>query len=363
MKFALRIIVVTMLLALAGCADIGYYMQSMGGQFDVWNRERPIGDVIADPATPAALREKLEGVQRIREFASRDLGLPDNASFRRYADLGRPFVVWNVFAAPEFSTKPLQWCFPVAGCVGYRGYFDKAEAERFAADLAAGGGDVYVGGVPAYSTLGWFADPVLNTFAHYPDPGIARLIFHELAHQVVYVRNDSVFNESFAVTVAREGIRRWLERHGSAHDKATYERMRHYREGFIRLVQDYRERLDALYASGLAPQEMRERKRELLEAMTRDYGKLKAGWNGFGGYDRWFAQRPNNALIASVTIYTQMVPAFQALLEREGRDLPRFYLAVRELAGLDKQERTRRLDSLLAPARYNLGGVSTGARP
>jgi predicted aminopeptidase len=356
MKSVMRIIVVTMLLALAGCAEFGYYMQSTGGQFDIWNRERPIGDVIADPATPAALREKLEGVRRIREFASRELGLPDNASYRRYADLGRPFVVWNVFATPEFSTKPVRWCFPVAGCVGYRGYFDKAEADRFAADLAAVGDDVYVGGVPAYSTLGWFADPVLNTFAHYPDPGIARLIFHELAHQVVYVRNDSVFNESFAVTVAREGIRRWLARHGSAHDKSTYEQMRQRRENFVRLIQAYRERLDALYASGLAPQEMRERKRELFDAMTRDYGKLKAGWNGFGGYDRWFAQQPNNAQIASVTIYTQMVPAFQALLEREGRDLPRFYAAVRALAGLDKQERTRRLDSLLAPAAISGAG-------
>jgi predicted aminopeptidase len=357
MKSGLRIVVVAMLLALTGCAHVGYYLQSIGGQVDIWNRERAIDEVIADPETPAALREKLAAVQRIREFASRELGLTDNASFRRYADLGRPFVVWNVFAAPEFSTKPVQWCFPVAGCVGYRGYFAKADAEDFAAVLAAGGDDVYVGGVPAYSTLGWFADPVLNTFVRYPDPGIARLIFHELAHQVVYVRNDSVFNESFAVTVAREGIRRWLERHGTAQDKSAYARMRRQREDFVRLIQAYRVRLDALYASGLAPQAMRGHKRELFEAMTRDYEKLKAGWNGFAGYDRWFAQRPNNAQIASVTIYTQRVPAFQALLEREGRDLPRFYLAVRELAGLDKQERTRSLDRLLAPT------AASGAGP
>jgi len=356
MSCGLRIVAVAMLLALAGCAHVGYYLQSIGGQLDIWNRERAIDEVIADPATPSALREKLASVQRIREFASRELGLPDNASFRRYADLGRPFVVWNVFAAPEFSTKPLQWCFPVAGCVGYRGYFAKADAGGFAAELSVGGDDVYVGGVPAYSTLGWFADPVLNTFVHYPDPGIARLIFHELAHQVVYVRNDSVFNESFAVTVAREGIRRWLERHGSAQDKSAYELMRRRRDGFTRLVHDYHGRLDALYGSGLAPQEMRARKQQIFGQMVRDYQQLRASWGGYKGYDQWFATIPNNANIASVTIYTQMVPAFQALLEREGRDLPRFYLAVRELAGLDKQERTRRLDSLLAPAAASTAG-------
>jgi predicted aminopeptidase len=356
MKSAFRIILAAMLLTLAGCADIGYYMQSMGGQIDIWNRERAINDIIADPQTPSALRAKLEAVKRIRAFASRELGLPDNAGYRRYADLGRPFVVWNVFAAPEFSTKPVQWCFPIAGCVSYRGYFAKADAERFAAELASGGDDVYVGGVPAYSTLGWFADPVLNTFIRYPDPGIARLIFHELAHQAVYVRNDSVFNESFAVTVEREGVARWLERQGSDRDKAAYAKMRRQQEDFVRLIQTYRERLDALYAGGLAPQAMRERKREIFEAMSRDYENLKARWGGFRGYDRWFAQRPNNAQIASVTIYTQLVPAFQALLKREGGDLPRFYQAVKDLAVLDKPERTRRLRNL--PASTTASGIS-----
>lgn len=339
MSFRLRIVVIAMLLALTGCANIGYYLQSINGQLDIWNRERPVGEVIGDPATPQALREKLATVLRIREFASRELGLPDNASFRRYADLGRPFVVWNVFAVPEFSTRPVQWCFPVAGCVGYRGYFDQADAERFAAAFAVGGRDVFVGGVPAYSTLGWFADPVLNTFIRSPDPGIARLIFHELAHQAAYVRDDSVFNESFAVAVEREGVARWLERHGSPQDKAIYARMRHYRDGFTQLIQTYRERLDGLYGSGLAPQAMRARKREMFEAMARDYKQLKAGWNGFGGYDRWFAQQPNNANLASIIIYTQMVPAFQALLRAQGGDLPAFYRAVRTLAALPREER------------------------
>jgi len=349
MRLALRIVVFAMLPALAGCAHISYYLQAVNGQVDIWQRERAIDEVIADPVTPDALREKLAAVLRMREFASRELGLPDNASYRRYADLGRPFVVWNVFAAPEFSTRPVQWCFPFAGCVGYRGYFDKAGAGRFAAERAAEGHDVFVGGVPAYSTLGWFADPVLNTFIRYPDPGIARLIIHELAHQVVYVRDDSVFNESFAVAVEQEGVARWLARHGSAQDKSVYERIRHYRDGFTQLMQTYRERLDALYGSGLAPQAMRVRKREIFETMALDYERLKAGWNGFRGYDRWFEQQPNNAQIASVTIYTRMVPAFQALLRAQGGDLPAFYGAVRELAALPRGERDARL-RLLAGA-------------
>ena len=335
-------------LLLSGCTNIGYYLQSVGGQLDIWRRERAIEEVINDPAAPAPLKKKLAQALRIRDFASRELGLPQNHSYRRYADLERPFVVWNVFAAPEFSVEPVQSCFMFAGCVGYRGYFDKTDADRFAAELADRGHDVYVGGVPAYSTLGWFSDPVLNTFIRYPDPEVARLIFHELAHQVVYVRDDSVFNESFAVVVEQEGVRRWLALHGGTQDKAIFERMQQYREDFTRLIGSYRERLDALYRGRLAPGMMRERKAQLFDALGRDYENLKAGWGGFGGYDRWFAQRPNNAQIASLAIYTQQVPAFQALLRRQGGELARFYAAVKELAALPKQERTARLQQLAA---------------
>ena len=214
---------------------------------------------------------------------------------------------------------------------------------------AAGEGhDVFIGGVPAYSTLGWFSDPVLNTFIRYPDPEVARLIFHELAHQVVYVRDDSVFNESFAVVVEQEGVRRWLALHGGTQDQASFERMQQYREGFTRLIGSYRERLDALYRSRLAPGVMRERKAQLFDGLGRDYENLKAGWGGFGGYDRWFAQKPNNAQIASLAIYTQQVPAFQTLLRQQGGELARFYAAVKELAALPKLERTARLQQLAA---------------
>jgi len=301
-----------------------------------------------DPATSAALKEKLAKVQAIREFASHALALPDNASYRRYADLGRPYVVWNVFAALEFSVKPVQWCFLFAGCVGYRGYFAKAGADQLAAELAAGGSDVYVGGVPAYSTLGWFSDPVLSTFIHHPEAEIARIVFHELSHQVLYVGDDTMFNESFAVAVEREGMRRWLAQPGKETLRAGYERGRERREQFVQLIADYRAKLEALYATALGAPEMRERKAAILRELQAEYQRIKAGWDGFAGYDAWFAQQPNNAMLASVAIYTRYVPVFEALLEREAQDLPKFYAATKALAALPKDERTARLEAIAA---------------
>jgi len=336
-------------LLLGGCANVGYYWQSVSGQLGIWRRERPVEEVMADTATPDALKQKLQGVIRIRDFASRELGLPDNRSYRGYANLERPFAVWNVFAAPEFSVQPVQWCFLFAGCVSYRGYFSREDADRFSAELAALGHDVHVGGVPAYSTLGWFADPVLSTFIHFPETEIARLVFHELAHQLVYVKDDTVFNESFAVAVEQESVRRWLARVGDATGREAFERTRRIRAEFSRLVQKHRERLDALYRTRLAPEAMRERKRAILGELETEYRAVKAGWNGFAGYDPWFARPPNNAQLASVAIYAQRVPAFEALLRREGGDLPRFYAAVKSLAALPKEERDARL-AALSPA-------------
>ncbi len=351
MSLALRLASVCLLLLESGCANIGYYLQSVSGQLDMWRRERAIEDVIRDPAASAQLKQKLTRVIDIRDFASRELKLPENHSYRRYADLERPFVVWNVFAAPEFSVRPVQWCFPFAGCVSYRGYFAKTDAERFAATLADQGYDVFVSGVPAYSTLGWFSDPVLNTFIHYPDTELARLIFHELAHQVVYVRDDSVFNESFAVAVETEGVRRWLDRFGDERQKTEFERVQRLRADFAGLIQTYREKLDVLYGTQLAAETMRQRKADILRELDHEYGRLKARWGGYAGYDRWFAQKPNNAQIASVAIYTQQVPAFQALLRQKGGELTGFYSAVRELAALSKEERTVRLQQLAGTER------------
>ena len=329
---------------MSGCANVGYYLQSVNGQLDLWRRQQPIEQLVNDPATPEALRRKLASVLEIRAFASRELGLPDNRSYRLYADLGRRFVVWAVFATQEFSIQPAQWCFVMVGCVSYRGYFAQEAADRFAADLGGQGYDVYVGPVPAYSTLGWFPDPVLNTFIHYPEAELARLIFHELTHQVVYVRDDTVFNESFAVAVEQEGVRRWLALAGNAQQKAAFDRTQKVRAEFVQLVRKYRERLDALYRTRLAPEAMRARKSEILRELEQEHQTLKQrDWGGFTGYDPWFARKPNNAQLTSVAIYAQLVPAFQALLRREGDDLSRFYAAVKALAALPKEERTAQL--------------------
>ncbi len=332
------------LLSFSGCAQIGYYAQSIRGQFDIWAREKPIADVIGDGASSPTLRERLALVLKARAFASDELGLPRNQSYQRYADLERPFVVWNVFAAPEFSTRPVQWCFAMAGCVNYRGYFAKADADAFAAGAAANGHDVYVAGVAAYSTLGWFADPVLNTFVHYPPVELARIIFHELSHQVVYVKDDSVFNESFAVAVEREGVKRWVAQHGSAQDRQLFEQSQARRADFLALVQDYRARLEALYQQRLAPDATRIERQHLFADMRRDYEALKVKWGNFAGYDRWFAQPPNNALLASVAIYTQRVPAFEAMLREHNHDLPKFFEAVKALARLDRKARDAALN-------------------
>ena len=332
---------------IAGCANLPYYLQSVRGQLDIWSRQHDIETIIARPTTAPVLREKLRAVLNIREFASAELALPRNASYRYYANLERPFAVWNVFATPEFSVQPRQWCFLFAGCVNYRGYFNRADADEFAAGVAAEGYDVFIGGVPAYSLLGYFPDPVLNTFINYPTPHLARLIFHELAHQVVYVRDDSVFNESFAVAVEHEGSRRWLDRYGSEAERRAYDAGTARRNDFTRLIETYRERLDALYKTRMAPDAMRARKQALFAELREDYQKVRESWGGFAGYDRWFTQEPNNALIASVGIYTKRVPAFQALLAREGGDMKRFYAAAKALAGMSKPQRSAALDQLM----------------
>ena len=329
-----------------GCTNVPYYLQSVRGQIDIWSRQHDIESVIDHPETAATLRGKLREVLAIREYASSELALPRNGSYRSYANLERPFAVWNIFATREFSIQPRQWCFVFAGCVNYRGYFDKSDADAFASSAAAQGFDVYVGGVPAYSLLGYFPDPVLNTFVNYPRAQLARLIFHELSHQVVYVRDDSVFNESFAVTVELEGSRRWLERHGTDADRLAHEQVTQRRQQFVQLIERYRERLDALYQTSMPRDAMRAEKAAMFREMRSDYARLRESWGGFHGYDRWFAQEPNNALLASVGIYSKRVPAFQALLAREGGDLQRFYAAAKKLARLPKPERTAALEAL-----------------
>jgi predicted aminopeptidase len=333
---------------LSGCASIGYYAQAVGGQIEVMWNAAPIEERLHEADTPAALKDKLARVLVIRDYASRELGLPDNDSYRRYADLGRPYVVWNVFAAPEFSVAPIQSCFPFAGCVSYRGFYSEDGAKDYADALAKDGDDVYVSGVTAYSTLGWFSDPVLSTFIHYPEPEVARIVFHELAHQVEYIKGDTVFNESFAVAVEEEGLRRWLDREGTPAQRAAYVDSRKRQAEFAALVLKYRARLDDFYAKPLADEEKREGKRRLFEEMSAEYAALKTSWGGYAGFDRMIARGLNNAFLVSIASYTELLPAFRALLAQNQGDLPRFYGSVKELAKLEKSERDARLAKLTA---------------
>jgi predicted aminopeptidase len=338
-----------MLPLLGGC----YYYQAASGQMELWRKSRSIDALIGDARTDAKLRERLEVVKQVRDFASRELALPDNGSYRKYADLQRPYVVWNVFATPEFSMKPVEWCFPFAGCVAYRGYFEQARAEAFAEGLRKGGKDVFVAGIPAYSTLGWFDDPVLNTFIRYPDAEIARLVFHELAHQVVYVPGDTMFNESFATAVELEGMDRWLDRHGTPEQRAAFDRRQAYKEGFVALVLGCRDRLEALYASDLADDEKRARKAQAFASLRADYEALKQTWGGFAGYDRFFAGELNNAHVVPVAAYAELVPAFRRLLAQERGDFARFYAAARAIGRLGKDQRAARLGVPAAAAPEN----------
>lgn len=326
----------------SGCSTIGYYAQSVSGHLALVRAARPVSTWLGDEATPPALKERLALSQRIRDFAVAELKEPDNASYRRYADLKRGAAVWNVVAAPELSLKLTTWCFPVVGCVGYRGYFDRAEADAFATGLRAQGLEASVYGVPAYSTLGKLpggalADPLLNTFIDYPEGELARLIFHELAHQVVYAKGDTVFNESFATAVERLGAAQWLSTRPQARE--DYERFETRRQDFRALTARYRDALEALYAGPASEADKRSGKGTLMAALRADHAALKAGrWGGYSGYDGWIA-RANNASFGVLAAYNQLVPNFERLFEREGRDYQAFYAEVKRIAALPQAER------------------------
>ncbi len=334
----------------SGCTSLGYYAQAAGGHIDLMQRARPVADLLADPATPAPLRQRLQASQRMRDFAVSELKLPDNPSYRRFADLQREAVVWNVVAAPALSLQLKTWCFPVMGCVGYRGYFQRDAATALAGQLKAEGWETSVYGVPAYSTLGWSnwlgGDPLLNTFIGWPEAELARMVFHELAHQVVYVNDDTTFNESFATAVERIGGRLWLDQHGTPEQRAEVARNEQRRQEYRALTLRYRSELDKVYRGPGDDAAKTAAKQALMAAMRAEYLTLKQGvWGGFAGYDGWF-ERANNASFGVVAAYFELVPDFERLFEREGRDFTRFYAAVRELAALPKDPRRARLAGL-----------------
>jgi predicted aminopeptidase len=331
----------------SGCA-IGYMTQAARGQLSLMRARRPIPLVLADPGTSPALKTRLELVQDARDFASSALLLPNNRSYRSYSDLRRAYVVWNVVAAPEFSIRPLHWCFPFTGCIAYRGYFHERSARRYAGVLAARGNDVFVYGVAAYSTLGHFADPVLNTMMDYGDLELVSIIFHELAHQLIYVRGDSEFNESFAVTVEQEGLRRWLEARARSVELAKYLEHRQAIEQIDLAIGAARTRLSQLYAESLPPAGMRERKRALFDATAQNVQALEQHYGLHTIYDEWIEQGLNNAHLASIATYSSCVPGFQRLLGEQDGDLAAFYAAVRKLARDPRARRALCRDVILS---------------
>jgi predicted aminopeptidase len=334
--------------AMTGCAA-PYYWQAIGGQLELFRKREPIEDVIADPSVDPKLKTTLARVETMRRFAVDELLLPSNDSYTTYVALDRPYVVWNVVATGEFSVEPRRWCFPFAGCVAYRGYFDRAGAERFATKLAEDGLDTYSGGSTAYSTLGYFADPVLSTMVAGGDQYVASLLFHELAHQRLYVKSDSEFSEAFAMVVEEIGTERWLALHGTPADLERYRKRRNRREQFGELISAQQARLRALYASGAPPEQLRADKQRAFETLRREYEALKATWAGNADYDAWFAQPLNNAALASVATYTRWLPAMRARLDEVG--LRAFYSDAAAVAELNARQRAERLRAWEARAR------------
>lgn len=352
------VLLATALPLLSGCQTAGYYGQAVRGHLQIMHRQQPIAELLQQPPTPEPLKAKLRLILEMRGFAEQELKLPINGHYLRYADLGRNYVVWNVTATPEFSMQPKEWWYPVVGRLAYRGYFVEREARSQAAELARQGFDVDVGGVRAYSTLGWFRDPVLNTFVHEPEIELAELLFHELAHQRLFVSGDTDFNEAFAEAVGEEGTRRWLRARRGAAAEAEYEAHLRRKADFTRLVTGAHDRLAALFHdAGTSTQSvrmgkslsaekaagLRARKQAILDQLKRDYEALKSTWGGRTDYARWFSRPLNNAHLNDVDAYYRLVPAFHRLLREQGGDLEAFYHEVTALTKLPKEERHRRL--------------------
>jgi predicted aminopeptidase len=336
-----------MVVLLSGCSSVNYYSQLAGGQWQLLRDREPVAEVIADPSRPQLLRDHLAQSQKARTFASEHLHLPDNQSYRLYADIGRPYVVWNVFATQEFSLAPQTHCFPIAGCVAYRGYYSQGAARGEAALLRQQGMDVSMGGVEAYSTLGWFNDPIMNSMMNWGDERLATLIFHELAHQRFYVKDDTEFNESFANFVEQEGTRQWRAAQGLA---PLGNSARQQRDQFTQLILDTRKRLEKLYAQPLPAEAMRQAKAAEFEDLRRAYRQLRdSQWGGDKRYDAWMNLPMNNARLLPFGLYDQWVPAFAALFRQEGGDWLKFYAAVEtmgELPVVQRKAALRRLEEV-----------------
>ncbi|WP_296743480.1 aminopeptidase [Mesorhizobium sp.] len=335
--------------AISGCTSVSYYAQSIEGHVELMAARKDVGRLIRDPSTPAPLRAKLTKAAAIRRFATDELAEPDNSSYRSYVDVGRDDVTYAVFAAPQFSLAPVTWCFPVFGCVPYRGYFSQKAAVESAAELRGKGLDVYVSGVTAYSTLGWFSDPLLSTMLRQDDTYLASLIFHELAHQKIYVNGDSAFNEAFAVSVETSGTRKWLRATGNRAGLRRYEADRARRADFLALIAKTRDELRQVYGSPRTPEKMAAAKAATIDRLRARYRQMRdRRWAGYRGYDGWFDSPINNAKLAATAVYGEQVPAFLRLYDLCSGDYPRFYAAVRRIGNLPQASRAQALRTVAA---------------
>ena len=335
-------------LSLMSCSSIGYYSQAVSGHLKLMHAREPIDELLKNDSTDPALRKKLQTLVDARVFAIDTLKLPANNSYTTYAATGRKYVTWNVVAAEEFSLQPQTWCFPVAGCVSYKGYFKEQDAEDYAATLAAEQFDVSVGGASAYSTLGWFDDPVLDTMLRGGDIRYVGTLFHELAHQVLYVKDDSNFNEAFASFVEQEGLRIWLESRDESDRIGKYEDYLKRSDEFNQLLQVTQAELRELYSQELDSELKRELKKAVFDDMQQGYTRLIESWDGYVGYDRWFSREINNARLLSVATYRKWVPAFEAIYNEQGKSLEDFYIAARKISELTEAERQDALSVYLS---------------
>ncbi len=331
---------------MSGCSTLSYYTQAVKGHFALMNARQDIEELLQSPDTDTRLKEKLDLARQIRRFATESLGLPENDSYKSFVDTGRDYVTWNVVAAEEFSVKAKTWCFPVAGCVSYKGYFAEQDAHKLADELDRQGLDTIVNGATAYSTLGWFDDPVLNTMLKGSDIRLAALIFHELAHQKLYVKGDSEFNEAYASFVEQEGVRAWLKSRNQNESLNGYSLFLQRREDFSNLLTATRARLQNLYDSDSDPDTKRRQKLRIFAELKQHYLELKTSWNAYNGYDQWFEKDMNNARLVAVTTYRRLVPAFNEIFRREGADFTAFYQKTREISEMKKDDRDRYLDKL-----------------
>ena len=346
--------------AVSGCQTIGFYSQAIKGQYQIFAHQKAIDKLIADPQTPAPLRGQLQLIQELRTFAKDELKLPVDGHYSKYVDVHRPYVVWNVQATPQFSLQPRTWWYPMVGSLEYRGYFSERGATNYATRIKKKGDDIYVDGVEAYSTLGWFTDPVLNTFIDSNEPELAEVIFHELGHQRVFARGDTDFNEAYATTVGQEGARRWLRAAGKTNLLEKYAVALQRNDQFVHLIMNTREQLEKVYGDTLdkdgkvqaaktpplPPEQLKRVKERVFADLRSRYEQLKTSWGGYKGYDDWFAHELNNAQLNTIANYYDFLPAFERVLEMNGGNMEKFYQEVERLSKIPKDQRHQWLRNL-----------------